>query len=106
MNFLAIGISVLQLIGLAFSIIAAYWIPKGDYNNFIQIYPEGATNIPYRGGFFRQQDGVVTIPNYANIQRMGEMLKKGRMGYKLLAAGFIIQFIALALESVSIAEDS
>lgn len=105
MNFLAIVISVLQLIGLAFSIKAAYWIPKGDYNNFIQIYAAGAPNIPYRGGSFRQQDGVVTIPNYENIQRIGEMLNKGKRGYKLLAVGFIFQFIALAIESISIALD-
>lgn len=105
MNSLAIGISVLQLIGLAFSIIAAYWIPKGDYNNFIRIYPAGASNIPYRGGVFEQRNGIVTIPNYENIQRSGEMLKKGRKGYKFLVVGFFIQFIALALESISIALD-
>jgi hypothetical protein len=105
MNFLTIGIKVLQLIGLACSIIAAYWIPKGDYNNFIRLYPAGARNVPYRGGVFRQENGIITIPNYENIERIDQMLKKGKLGYKLLAAGFIIQFIAFAIESISMALD-
>ena len=105
MNFLTIGIKVLQLIGLACSIMAAYWIPKGDYNNFIRLYPAGARNVPYRGGVFRQENGIITIPNYENIQRIDQMLEKGKLGYKLLAAGFIIQFIAFAIESISMALD-
>jgi hypothetical protein len=108
MNFLTIGIKVLQLIGLVCSIIAAYWIPKGSHDNFIEMYPVSkATEAHkrYRGGVWRQQDGIITLPNYENIERIMEMLKQARDGYKLLAAGFIIQFIALALESISTALD-
>jgi hypothetical protein len=76
MNSLTIGIKVLQLIGLACSILAAYWIPNGSYDNFIRIYPAGAKNIPYRGGNFKQENGITTIPNYENIPRIDDMLKK------------------------------
>jgi hypothetical protein len=105
MNSLTIGINVLQLIGLACSILAAYWIPKGDYNNFIRIYPAGAQNVPWSGGVYRQENGIITIPNYENILMADDMLKKGKFGYKLLAVGFIIQFVAFALKSISIALD-
>ncbi len=62
MDFLAIGIKLLQLVGLFCAILAAYWIPTGNYNNFIQIFSTSrAAQVPWRGGLFRQEGGIITI---------------------------------------------
>ncbi len=108
MNFLAVSIKVLQLAGLGCSVLAAYWIPLRSYDNFINLFPANKAAEAYkkfRGGVWRQENGIITIPNYENIQKADKMVDKARLGYKLLEAGFIIQFIALALDPIITALD-
>lgn len=88
---------LLNLVGLLCTIIAAFWIPKGRYDNFIKIFPVSKQREAYRYGNIIQQWGMIRVPNYENIENAEDMLKKAEWGYNLLKAGFIIQFLALLL---------
>ena len=90
---------VLNLIGLLCIIVATFWIPNGNYDNFIKLFPASRhAEVFRRYGNVRQEWGIITVPDYENVENVDNMLTKAKWGFRLLKAGFMIQFIALILD--------